>query len=218
MQFIYKRMTTLKLDQFISTTSTVHGADTASSSSSLLLQRRVFLKMSKPNTIAWSSWEKNNLFSWLLQRQKMTWKAKSKAYFKQFGLKRTGEALRSKRNYLLRKRRAMLKSMSKASFTGHRPWIPREDTPRAFPPPPPIFTPRARSTETCRLSHMRQSLAASTGRYARGALGSAGQALPGYTIRMPHNLKPDHGQDISYLWKFVHLAATTSKASRNAAI
>ncbi|CAG8243734.1 unnamed protein product [Penicillium salamii] len=220
MQFIYKRMTTLKLNQFLSTTST----------------RRVFFKMSKPNTIAWSSWEKKNLFSWLLQRQKMTWKAKSKAYFKQFGLKRTGEALRSKRNYLLRKRRAMLKSLSKASFMGHRPWIPREDTLRAFPPPPPIFTPRARSTETCRLSHVRQSLATSNGRYARAASGSAGQALPGkskrqpgwrhqrrannllgYTIRMPHNLKSDHGQDVSYLSKFVHLAAATSKASRNAA-
>ncbi|OQD94925.1 hypothetical protein PENSOL_c023G06034 [Penicillium solitum] len=108
--------------------------------------------MSKPNTIAWSSWEKKNLFSWLLQRQKMTWKAKSKAYFKQFGLKRTGEA----------------------SFMGHRPWIPREDTLRAFPPPPPIFTPRARSTETCRLSYVRQSLATPNGRYARAASGSAG--------------------------------------------
>jgi hypothetical protein len=185
MHFIYMPMTTPKLDQFLPTTSTVHGAYTASSSSALLLQRRDFFKMSKPNTIAWSSWEKKNLFPWLLQRQKMTWKAKSKAYFKQFGLKRTGEALRSKRNYLLRKRRAMLKSLSKASFMGHRPWIPREDTPRAFPPPPPIFTPRARSTETCRLSPVRQILATSNGRYARAASGSAGQALPGKLKRQP---------------------------------
>ncbi|CAG8063900.1 hypothetical protein PENNAL_c0595G06515 [Penicillium nalgiovense] len=173
--------------------------------------------MSKLNSISWSSWEKKNLFSWLLQHQRMTWKAKSKAYFKQFGLKRTGEALRSKRSYLLRKRRAMLKSLSKASFTGHRPRIPREDTLRAFPPPPPIFTPRARNAETCHLSQAKQTLANSNGRYARGASGSAGQALPGYTIRMPHSLKSDHGQDVSYLWKFVHLAAATSKASRNAA-
>ncbi|CAG8243825.1 unnamed protein product [Penicillium olsonii] len=211
-------MTTPKFDQFPLSTSTVHRTYTASLSSALAYRGLlVFAKMPKPNTIAWSSWEKKNLPLWLLRHQRMTWKAKAKAYFKQFGLKRTGEALRSKRNYLLRKLRAVQKNRSKASFIGHRPSVLCEDTPRAFPPPPPIFTPRARSAETSRLSHMRQSLAASTCRYARGALGSAGQALPGYTIRMPHNLKSDHGKDTSSLWKFVHLAATTSKASRNAA-
>ncbi|KAJ5337474.1 hypothetical protein MYU51_019709 [Penicillium brevicompactum] len=135
--------------------------------------------MPKPNTIAWCSWEKKNLLPWLLQHRGMTWEAKAKAYFKQFGLKRTGEALRSKRNYLLRKLRAMQKSMSKASFMGHRPWVLSKDTPRAFPPPPPIFTPRARNTETCHLSHVRQSLATANGRLFAGASGSADQTLLG---------------------------------------
>ncbi|KAK9847356.1 hypothetical protein MYU51_019575 [Penicillium brevicompactum] len=137
---------------------------------------RVIFKMSKPNSTAWSSWEKKNLLPWLLQRQGMTWKAKSKAYFKQFGLKRTGEALRSKQNYLLRKLRAIQKSPSQASFVDRRPWIQREDTSSTFPPPPPIFTPRARNAETCHLSHVRQILERSTGRFARGISKSAGQA------------------------------------------
>ncbi|CAG7929016.1 unnamed protein product [Penicillium olsonii] len=173
--------------------------------------------MPKPNTIAWSSREKKNLLPWLLQRQRMTWNAKAKAYFKQFGLKRTGEALRSKRNYLLRKHRAKEKSMSNTSWMGHRPWVLSEDTPRAFLPPPPIFTPRARNIEAFHLSHVKQDLATANGRFFVGALGSADQTLRD-AISLPHNLRSDPKLYVSYLWEFVHRVAAARKASRNATI
>ncbi|OQD74448.1 hypothetical protein PENANT_c177G03441, partial [Penicillium antarcticum] len=70
------------------------------------------VKVSKTDKISWSSWEKRNLLSWLHQHRGMSWKEKSRAYFRLFRVKRTGEALRCKQNYLLRNSPSMQESLS----------------------------------------------------------------------------------------------------------
>ncbi|KAJ5365293.1 hypothetical protein N7517_008179 [Penicillium concentricum] len=129
--------------------------------------------------IGWSLSEEENLYPWLLQHREMSWKAKSKAYFRQFGLKRTGESLRGKRNYLLREYRAIQKRLSKASQSGKRqPRVRREEAPRSFLPSPPIFTPRASSAKTRHLLHAIQQRTVPERRFITRALEGTNQILP----------------------------------------
>ncbi|KAJ5531387.1 hypothetical protein N7527_004780 [Penicillium freii] len=136
--------------------------------------------------IAWSLPEEENLHAWLLQHRGMSWKAKSKAYFRQFGLKRTGESLRGKRNYLLREYHAMQKTLSEASQSGeHQPQVRREEALRIFLPSPPISTPRASRAKTHHLLHAMQQLAASERHCMTGIPEGTDQMLPGEMERQP---------------------------------
>ncbi|KAJ5365239.1 hypothetical protein N7517_008125 [Penicillium concentricum] len=154
-----------------------------------------------------------------------------------FGLKRTGESLRGKQNYLSREYRAMQKSLSEASQPGERqPRVRREEALRIFLPPPPIFTPRVSSTKTRNLLHAMQQLAYTERCCMTGAPGGADQSLPGeieiqpwatvrrandligYTIQMPHTLRSDPSRYVAYRWKFIRRVAAASRASQNAAI
>lgn len=172
--------------------------------------------------IAWSLSEEENLHPWLLQHRGMSWKAKSKAYFRQFGLKRTGESLRGKRNYLLREYRAMQKRLSEASQSGKRqPRVRREEALRIFLASPPIFTPRASSATAHHLLHAMQQLADPERRCMTGGPEGADQSLLGemerqpwatvrrandsigYTIQMPHTLRSDPSRYVAYHWKFI---------------
>lgn len=59
--------------------------------------------MPRENTVRWSRTEEKNLLPWLSRNQMLSWKARSRAYFKEHGILRSGESLRGKQNDLRRK-------------------------------------------------------------------------------------------------------------------
>lgn len=61
--------------------------------------------MARGDAITWPEWEEKNLPHWLFQHRKLSWKARSKAYFRQYRIKRSGESLRGKQNDLRRRSR-----------------------------------------------------------------------------------------------------------------
>lgn len=61
--------------------------------------------MAGRNATAWSRSEEENLQSWLAQHQGLSWKERSKEYFRQYQIYRTDESLRGKLNELRRRRR-----------------------------------------------------------------------------------------------------------------
>ncbi|KAJ5500685.1 hypothetical protein N7453_009736 [Penicillium expansum] len=187
--------------------------------------------------IAWSLSEEENLHPWLLQHRGMSWKAKSKAYFRQFGLKRTGESLRGKQNYLSREHLAMHTRLSEASQSGEaQPRVRHEEASRILPPSPPSFTPRASSAKTRHLLHVMQHLVVLERRFMTRAPKGTDQILPGemerqpwatvrlandligYTIQMPHTLRSDPSRYVGYRRKFIRRVAAALRASQNVEI
>ncbi|CAG8325126.1 unnamed protein product [Penicillium salamii] len=173
-------------------------------------------KTSKTNKIAWSSWEKRNLLSWLHRHRGMSWKERSRAYLRQFGVKRTGEALRCKQNYLLRKYRSMQESLSETPSSGEAPLrVRRKEARRSCLPSLPIFTPKGSRTKTRHLVHALEQLAVSECRRLTNDSDRANEKLPG--IRLAHTLRSEPSRHVSYCWEFVHRMAAAARASRNVA-
>ncbi|KAF2994225.1 hypothetical protein E8E15_000019, partial [Penicillium rubens] len=143
----------------------------------------------------------------------------SRAYLRQFGVKRTGEALRCKQNYLLREYRSIQKSLPETTSSGAVPLrVQREEARMSCLPSLPIYAPRGSRTKTRLLIHALEQLAVSERRHLTNDSDSANERLPGYTIRPPHTLRSAPSRHISYLWKFVHPMAAATRASRNAEI
>jgi hypothetical protein len=71
--------------------------------------------MARGEAINWSRSEEQNLQSWLFQHRKLSWKARSKAYFRQYRLRRSGESLRCKQNDL--RRRSRLRKTPEAAWS-----------------------------------------------------------------------------------------------------
>ncbi|KAJ5101045.1 hypothetical protein N7456_007097 [Penicillium angulare] len=61
--------------------------------------------MTPHNAVGWSAREEENLLPWLESNRKLTWKALSIAYWKQYHVRRSVESLRGKKYHILRKRR-----------------------------------------------------------------------------------------------------------------
>ena len=136
-------------------------------------------KTSKTDKIAWSSWEKKNLLSWLHRHRRMSWKERSRAYLRQFGVKRTGEALRCKQNYLLREYRSMQESLSETTSSGAVPLrVQREEARMSCLPSLPIYAPRGSRTKTRHLIHALEQLVVSERRLTNDS-DSANERLPG---------------------------------------
>jgi hypothetical protein len=53
----------------------------------------------------WSEWEEDNLLPWLEENSDMPWTDRAQAYSEQFGVSRSVESLRGKKDHILRKRR-----------------------------------------------------------------------------------------------------------------
>jgi hypothetical protein len=197
-------------------------------------------KIVRTDKIAWSSWEKRNLLSWLHQHRGMSWNERARAYFRQFRVKRTGEALRCKQNYLLRNLRKLHSiqgSLTETSTSGTSPPRDRREEARGSCLPSLVsFTPRGSRTKTRHLIHALEQLAVSERRRLTDDSDSANERLPGkikrqprlrarrandsigYTTRLPHTLRSDLTRNASYHWKFVHRTAAATRASRTAAI
>ena len=60
--------------------------------------------MAGRNVVAWSRSEEKNLPIWLKKHQGLSWKERSKEYFRQYQIHRTDESLRGKLNELRRRR------------------------------------------------------------------------------------------------------------------
>ncbi|OQD76219.1 hypothetical protein PENANT_c138G11122 [Penicillium antarcticum] len=168
------------------------------------------VKVSKTDKIAWSSWEKRNLLSWLHRHRGMSWKEKARAYFRLFRVKRSGEALRCKQNYLLRNRRFMQESLS-----GTR--ARREEARAAYLPSLPIFTPRGSRTRTRDLIGALEQLAVSERRRLTNDWNKI-ERLPGSTMRLPQTPISKPSRHASYLQKFVHRMAAATRTPRNVAL
>ncbi|KAJ5230939.1 hypothetical protein N7489_011647 [Penicillium chrysogenum] len=152
----------------------------------------------------------------------MSWDERARAYFRQFRVKRTGEALRCKQNYLLRNLRKLHSIQGIPSETSSSelppPQVRREEARRSCLPSLPIFTPRGSRTTNCHLIRALEQLAVSERRCLTNDSDGANETLPGYTIRLPHTLRSNLTRNASYHWKFVHRTAAATRASRNAAI
>lgn len=82
-----------------------------------------YVTMSRENTVRWSQAEERNLLPWLSRHRKLSWKARSRAYFRQYRIFRSGESLRGKQNDLRRKlQRALLKrdATIRATYRGQQ--------------------------------------------------------------------------------------------------
>lgn len=99
--------------------STVHlsFACPATAHLSLLVQAYPPSTMPKPR---WPRAEADNLLPWLSRHQHLSWKKKSAAYMKEYGIHRSGESLRGKQNQMEDEAR-QLKGGSFPSSTLHRP-------------------------------------------------------------------------------------------------
>ncbi|KAJ5366131.1 hypothetical protein N7541_000072 [Penicillium brevicompactum] len=73
--------------------------------------------MPKPR---WPQAEADNLLPWLSRHQHLSWKRKSAAYMEEYGIHRSGEALRGKQNQMEDEAR-QLEGGSFPSPTLHRP-------------------------------------------------------------------------------------------------
>ena len=136
-------------------------------------------KTPKTDKIAWSSWEKRNLLSWLHRHRRLSWKERSRAYLRQFGVKRTGEALRCKQNYLLREYRSMPESLSETTSSGAVPVrVQCEEARGSRLPSVPIYTPRGSRTKTRHLIHALEQLVVSERRHLTNVSDSANERLP----------------------------------------
>lgn len=95
--------------------------------------------MPRGNAIGWSQSEADNLLPWLSRNEKLSWEAKSRAYFRQYRLVRTVESLRGKKYQILRKQ--LGRQRMSASNRARRSWrqcrLRRE--PRELPESPPIL-------------------------------------------------------------------------------
>jgi hypothetical protein len=95
--------------------------------------------MPRGNAIGWSQSEADNLLPWLSRNEKLSWEAKSRAYFRQYRLVRTVESLRGKKYQILRKQlgRQRISASSRARRSWRQYQLRRE--PRELPESPPIL-------------------------------------------------------------------------------
>lgn len=63
--------------------------------------------------VRWPKAEADNLLPWLSRNQHLSWNEKSVAYMKEYGIHRSGEALRGKQNQMEDEARKQLKEASK---------------------------------------------------------------------------------------------------------
>jgi len=59
--------------------------------------------MSRQNSTNWSRREERNLEPFLWRHRRLSWKARSRAYYREYRISRSGESLRGKRNELRRR-------------------------------------------------------------------------------------------------------------------
>lgn len=115
--------------------------------------------MPRENTLRWSQAEEKNLLPWLSRHRKLSWKARSRAYFKQYLIFRSGESLRGKQNDLRRKlqRAPSLKrdATIRASPGGQTDSRGQQATPGHPPPFPLLAQHKLKYSQRLRLEYSR---------------------------------------------------------------